>query len=484
MNLFKRLLFAAFFNKYDATSYSPMRSWRSAPLQDARLDLTKASREVLQAKSRDWERNSPLYTKLADTWEQYTVGVGIQLSSASSEPAWNIAADASLERWKPLADLQSRFGFDNLQGIISRCMFIDGEVFVLLTREGAFPRIQLIEAHCVKTPPAMEAQEGKTIIDGIKIDANGRPIGYYVLSGESFSLYDASYVVHCFEPARPGQYRGIPYCTAALNVLHDLEDLRLLEMQASKDAASISTVVKTANGEMPDALSSLAEKFNTVKTASGATSGSVSETRREYYKNIGGARTIVGYHGDEVSQHVPERPGTNTREYWRLLAADVCAAAGIPLALVYPDSMQGTVYRGALDAAAAHFRGKTAVLATYFRRIRNYVIQSEATRNPALAKLPADWQATSNGTVRAPNVDIGRNSSAMLAELSAGTRTFSSVAAELGYDGRALLTQKADEAKFIRDLATARAIDPSEISNIILEQPTRQSAASPEDMTP
>ena len=483
MNIFQRILYAAFFNRFDATEWSQFRSWRPTPLQDNRLDLTKASREKLQAKSRDWERNSPLYTKLADLWEQYTVGVGIQLSAASSDVVWNIAADAVYDRWKGVADLQSRFGFDNLQGIISRCLFVDGECFVLLTREGAYPRIMLIEAHRCKTPPGMESEEGKSVVDGVKIDGNGRPIGYYIHDGEKFEPQDAANMVHIFEPGRPGQYRGVPYCTAALNVLHDLEDLRALEMRASKDAAELSTIVKTASGEMPPALVSMAQKFAGTATASG-TAGSVIDAKRAFYQSTAGGRTIVAHTGDEITQHVPERPGANTREYWRLLAADVCAAAGVPLALVYPDSMQGTVYRGALDSAAAHFRGKTAVLATYFRRIRNYAIEFESKFNREIAKLPADWRNTSNGTVRGPNVDIGRNSQAMLAELSAGTRTFGSVAAELGADGKKLLTEKADEAAFIRQLAQDRGIDPSEISNIVLEQPTRAAVPNQEDVTP
>ena len=70
--------------------------------QDARLDLTKATRERLQSYSRDWDCNSPLYSKLADTWEQYTVGTGIQFSSASSDPEWNKAADDVWNRTKKI----------------------------------------------------------------------------------------------------------------------------------------------------------------------------------------------------------------------------------------------------------------------------------------------------------------------------------------------------------------------------------------------
>ncbi|MCX7841123.1 MAG: phage portal protein, partial [Anaerolineae bacterium] len=410
-------------NRYDAASFTTSRSYRPLTYGDARVDLTKGTREVLQARSRDFERNSPLYTKLCDIWEQYTVGTGIQLYSASSDAEWNIAADRVWERWKPVADIQSRLGFDNLQGIISRSLFVDGEIFVVLTREGQFPRVQLVEAHRCKTPPQLEKFEGVRVIDGVEIDENGRPIGYWFIAaqGDKFARYDADNVVHIFEPSRPSQYRGTPYITAALNVLHDREDLRALEMKAAKDAADLSTVVYSQSGEPPPGLGLLSQKFGGVSVQT--ESGSYTENKREYYQSAVGGRVVVAQSTDKIEQHVPARPGADTREYWRLLDADVCAAAGIPISLVFPDSMQGTVYRGALDAAAAFFRCKTALLSTYFRRIRNYVIETSARFDRTIARLPDDWRRVSNGTVRAPNVDIGRNSTAIINELAAGIRT-------------------------------------------------------------
>ena len=420
MKIMERIgLALAVMNGYDATQSSQFRSFRSTTLQDARLDLTKATRERLQSYSRDWDCNSPLYSKLADTWEQYTVGTGIQFSSASSDPEWNKAADDVWNRTKNSLDLQSRFGFDNLQGIISRALFIDGEIFVLLTGEGPYARIQLVESHRCKTPDSLIDNEGASVVDGIKVDKLGRPVGYYFLNGDKFQLQDAVNVIHIFEPGRAGEYRGRPYCTAGLNVLHDLHDLRVLEMRANKDSSELSTIIKTASGEMPRSVATIAQKFGSASTALGSDS-TVTESRRQAYMQATGGRVMLLQTGDEATQHVPARPGQETRAYWRLLAEDVCAVAGIPLAMVYPDSMQGTVYRGALDSAAAFFRCKTAVLASYFRRIRNYVIETEARFNPAIAKLPADWRNVSNGTVRSPNVDIGRNSQAMLAELQIG----------------------------------------------------------------
>jgi capsid protein len=455
-----------------ATPYfSGARSYRPLGLNDARLDISKAAREVLQARSRDFELDVPLYSKIADVWEQYTVGTGIRFSSDSGEENWDAAADLIMDRWNGVADIQGRFSFDFLQGIISRKLFIDGEVFVLLTREGPYPRIQLIEAHRCKTPEELSSYEGKRIFDGVETDPNGRPTFYHFSNGkndagkETFTRQDAANVVHIFEPHRPDQYRGLPYCTAALNVLHDLYDLHILEMKAAKDAADISTVAYTQNGEMPQGLSSMASKFGGAQSAT-KTAPASTEQRREYYQSATGGRVVVAMSNDKIEQHIPERPGQNTREYWRLLAGQVCDVAGTPLALVNPDSMQGTVYRGAMDAAAAFFRCKTSVLAGYFRRIRNYVIQVESGYNRALQPMPANWRNISAGTVRAPNVDIGRNSSAAINELMNNARTYRDWFAENGQDWKKQFAQISAERKEmerldIEPLDLLKVADPS-----------------------
>lgn len=482
MNLIQRLIYAAFFNQIDSAQFSPSRSWRGTALQDAKLDVTKAHRMVLQAKSRDWELASALYQCLATTHGQYTVGTGIQLPAASSDSEWNKAADEEWETAKPILNLESRLGFDSDQGIAARRDFIEGEVFFLLTSEGPYARYQMIESHRCKTPPAFESEEGKTVVDGVRIDpATNRPLGYYFLTGEKFVFQDAANVVHMYDPDRAQQYRGIPRCTASLNVLHDLQDLRALTMKAAKDAEDLSTIYKTANGELPASLASMAQRFKSVSQPNGTPSAatpSVLDRKREYYQSARGGSNIVLAQGDDVIQHIPARPGEETRNYWRLLAEDVCADAKIPLSMVYPDSMQGTVFRGSLDSFAAYCRGVTSVYALHFTRIRNYVIRRNSAFNPKLAKLPKDWQKVSPGTVRAPNVDIGRNSNAVISELKSGLRTFSGIAAELGKDGRQLLREKAQEIAFIKELATEYGVTPNEISDAI-EQAVAQPTLAP-----
>ena len=78
---------------------------------------------------------------------------------------------------------------------------------------------------------------------------------------------------------------------------------------------------------------------------------------------------------------------------------------------------------------------------------------------------PADWEQVHIQPPRAVNVDVGRNSAAMLSELKAGTRTYQDVLAETGCDWRAKLRQKAAEAQYIRQLAQDYGVTEAEIAD-------------------
>jgi len=478
-----RLGFAydALLNKFDAASWSEDRSWRRANLEAPRLDITRCTREQLQGKALDFEQNSPLFNKLADVWEQYTVGSGLQFFPDTSDQEFNKAALDTWDAWKPFADVSSRFGFDVKQGVISRETFVIGGDFVLLTRDPSNnrPRIQTIEAHFCKTPPSMAAQEGKTIFDGVVTDAAGRPTHYWFQTDtKTFERFESWQVIHVFEPSRHGQLREIPYIACATNTLTDMLDLAALEMKHCKVNAQNSLNVYTESGEMPPGMGYSQRRF--VDQATQLAYGTAGETEKkaQYYREAYAGRVNVAMQGDKIEEHVSQRPSEAWRAQQRSLAENVCVGVGIPYVLVYPDSMQGTVYRGSLDAAAAFFRSKSGMFASHFQRIYEYVINMEAAFNPRLAKRPLDWKKTSVRAPRAVNVDVGRNSNAMVQELQSGLRTYKACAAELGLDGMQLLREKADEAVFIRELADARNINVSEIST--LQQSEPQQVAEPD----
>jgi len=453
MNWLKRILDAVF-ARHPATEYSTTRSWINYGLDDAKKDLTAGDRKELQRLSRFFEAGNAIVNRMADLWECYVVGQGLQIFPASSSEEWNAKAAQKFNDWKRFADIASRDGWDVLQGRLARSWFVDGEVFLLLTTEGSFPRVQMVEAHRCVSP-----DERENIVDGVEVDGNGRPIAYWFKTGNNKpQRFDASFVVHIFEPSRIGQYRGTPLISCVLNDLRDLDDLQILEMRAAKHAARIAIVQKNKSGEVSSA-DKLRSRFSTSNTS--PTGDSVTQSRSSYYESSVGRDVVVLQTGDELTQFANNRPSVVTREYWRMLTEKVCAGVGIPYVLVFPDSMQGTVYRGALDMANAFFRARSSVLSVHFQRVWEWVIGNDVS---LIAGRPADWRTTSTRAPKSVNVDVGRNSSAAINELAAGIRNYQGLYAEVGMDWKRELEQKAKEAAYIAQLSAQYGVNPEQIA--------------------
>ena len=236
-----------------------------------------------------------------------------------------------------------------------------------------------------------------------------------------------------------------------INDLHDLDDLQRLEMESCKLASSVAQVIKTASGEV---------QATSLRSGVAGSQG----TAQTYYENIFGSTVKVLKSGDEFEQFQADRPNVNMREYWRSLTEKVCAGVGIPYVLVFPEGMQGTVYRGALDMSSVWFRSRHQVMASAARRIWEYVMEYAIRVDPTLQDSPDDWYEVAIQAPRAPNVDVGRNSAAQLAELEAGITTYDEIYGARGIDWRSALEAKAQQAKHIRDLAIKYGVDISEIS--------------------
>lgn len=483
-----RLFWAVVTNRYEAASYHPSRSWLPGGVVTAREDISKSTREELVRRSRYFEKNSDLYNKLADLWEQYTVGTGLQFYATSRDATWNQLADGAWEKWKPFADISSRFHFDTNQGLLARAMFIDGEIFVIKTKgDGNRARIQILEGPLCKTPDALRAREGKDIIDGIQVDANGRPEKYwFVLEKDQPPVsFPAFAVEHLFEPGRPGQLRGIPVCASGLNVLHDLEDLQMLEMQAAKLACEIANVETNPSGEL-DAAANWKARLGLQTTGPNSTA-STTPSYADYNVSFG-SKNIGLKHGDSLQNFMINRPGPSQQWHWTKCEEKVCCSAGIPLVMVYPDSMQGTVYRGSLDAAAAFFRCKSSVIAGFIRRIREFVLNAEGANFAPLANRPPDWQSADYLPPAAPNTDVGYNSAAAIAELKAGIKSWDDILLPQGRKAEPVLRRKAALQLMIKKLAQEFSRDgititPEEIANIDIT-PLPGDSAGDDDFPP
>ncbi len=471
---------------YEAAQWSKDRSWLRGWVQDARFDTTQADLTELIRIARNFERNNPIAQRLACLWEQYTVGpTGFNIIPASSDPAWNDAAKLAYDEWQEMADVSSRMHLGSMQCLSARRWFFDGRALIIKTREESVieggetvirPRVQLIEAHRLATPNKLADQEGKTIHNGIEVNPlTGRPIRYYIKSGfdgSEFTSYAAEMVIDVCEPDRPWELRPVPVLTPSLLPLHDLRDLQTLTMKVAKKGASIATIFKTRTGEIPrDQL----RRSRLTSTGNLSDGTATTEERLRFVREALGGETIGLYPDEVLEQPKNDRPGLVEMQYWDYLTSLVCVGVSMPKLLVFPHSMQGTVARFDMDAAASYFRSRSSVLQTAWRRIFHYFVESESRINPALARRPKDWRKVIVRPPRSVIADVGKNSQARLNEIGAGATTFSDHYSEGGDDWKEKLRQKAEEAQEIMRLADKYGIDPSMISNITTENLAQQS---------
>ena len=92
-----------------------------------------------------------------------------------------------------------------------------------------------------------------------------------------------------------------------------------------------------------------------------------------------------------MEQHRTERPSVTTTDYWRYKTELVCNGVGIPICMVFPALMQGTVYRGALDMASEFFRQRHKVISGTVKRIYLRNIKWAIRNDSRLKNPPQDW---------------------------------------------------------------------------------------------
>ena len=433
-------------------------------LQDQRLDATAMTRKELMRKSRAFERNNAFQQRIADLFEQYTVGAGgLAVVSQSKD------ANDYFKQWSTDCDALGLMDFGTMQSVAARNWFADGECFLVKVVTKGRLKLQMIEGHRVETPPSMASGEGVTVVDGVGIDVNGRKTGIWVNVGvegayganlnSTWKFVPTEDVFHLYEPSRAGMYRGLPFCHAVMNDINDLDDLQKLVNQVAKQAASIGNVTTNRTGELPTKNArNVGMKFPTTNAAGQP----VTKASSDFYQVKFGATEIALQHGDSVKQFQADRPSLAEREHWDYLTGKICIGQGVAKQLVWPYSIQGTALRSDLETCAAFFRCRSAVTQAMVKWAFFTVIKWAQDYDRAVLRGGFNFTGFENVVVRAPrspNVDMGRNSKAALGELNGNARTYQDWYAEAGQDWKEQFQQIADE----RDLMKTLNITPFDL---------------------
>ena len=248
--------------KYDAAGNGRrIKSW-SPPSSGPNRAIEGLQK--IRDRARDSSRNDWAGASATQKWSTNLIGVGIT-------PRWDDDRFTKLwEKHAPVADADCVLNVYGMQTLAVRSWFDSGEVFLrrrprsLVTPGLPVPvQFQLIEADFV---PLLDADQwpgmpaGNTIRQGIERTRFGRRVAYWMYrehpgdkslapTADQLLRIPASEVRHIFEPARPGQLRGVSGLSAVLVRLRSSMDFEDAVLDRQKLA---NLFVAFITRQMPD----------------------------------------------------------------------------------------------------------------------------------------------------------------------------------------------------------------------------------------
>jgi lambda family phage portal protein len=235
------------------TTADNRKHWAAADGLSARAAMSAAVRRVVRIRSRYEAENNSWYAGILRTAVNHIVGNGPRLQLLTESPEANARIEKAWRQWATKIDLA------DMLRTICEAYWRDGEVFVMRAdRPQNWPLtldIRTIEADQVANPWASSVYNDPFIDDGIRFDRSTNELEVYVynhhpggnvpLSTMDGDWYSSKEVLHLFRADRPGQTRGIPRATPALQTLPIMRRQELATLYSAETAANFAMYLKS-----------------------------------------------------------------------------------------------------------------------------------------------------------------------------------------------------------------------------------------------
>lgn len=389
-------------NWYEASRWSPNRSFIWFPVQEANRDLDRFTRLELSRKARYLYKNSPFIRGMIERIVTIVVGNGFTPVFRSSSPDWNKRARRVMARLFKNIHLGPRASFRSYQRAVLRAKLVDGECFSIKTEDSTVNyrrAIQGIESDRVgggksEVKSDNNPQNFSGAVDGFNLNPQGIVESYNV-SGVK-TPYPADTIIHHADPARLNQYRSETILSAAINTAHDMDDILALEKQAVKNAASKKDIIKTGSGQLDP------ETFRSLRYGPQTQAGTYptlfnlpedKNNKDDYYRVVFGSDSVVLKRGDEYVQTNHIRPGAAWQGFMDFMSQTVCLSSGFPASTILPISIGGTDIRRDLDIAQRVADPMQSELASEIEDIVLYLLEGEIIDGELRKGCPEDWDS-------------------------------------------------------------------------------------------
>lgn len=353
----------------------------------------------LREYARDWDRNDPLVGQLVDRAVGNILQGGLRLVPQTDSAALNAQLKTWWREWSEdtlACDATGQLAFPEIEALVLRHRFIDGDVFVLPLDNGT---LQVVEGDLVDSA---YDQNGR-VIHGVELDGARRPSSYWFLKEPvdrrfshasryptidgydkrpAFDEDGEPVVLHIFDRKRASQSRGVTAFHAIADYLGQIEDVNFATLLKQQIAACVALFINRI-GDI---------KLGDRDTESIATSNS------ETVEALTPGMVIRGRPGEQITAFSPAVPSNEYFEHMRFLLRVTGAQLGLPLELVLLDFSQGNFssQRMAIEEAR---KGAERIQESFPRRFHRWIYRWKVREWIATGRIsPAD---TANPTLYA-----------------------------------------------------------------------------------
>jgi len=245
-------------------------SWTSSP--QTINEVLKSELKTLRARSREQAINNDYAKRFVNLVDGNVIGpFGMRLDPDVRFPGRARKPDAAANRailaaWKKWGrpencDLAQNLSWLEMQHLAVRTMAIDGEaIFIEHDGGNSWFALQSIDPELLDVELNVDLGNGSRITMGVETDAIGRVVAYHFIdnggdpatyypTGRMYKRVPAKNVRHLFLREFPGQLRGIPWMSASLLTLRNVDEYSEAALINARLGAVKNPIITSETGQ-------------------------------------------------------------------------------------------------------------------------------------------------------------------------------------------------------------------------------------------
>jgi lambda family phage portal protein len=470
---------------FDAANPGTRRGGSGGRAQNAGSETPRMAQDrvKLMWEARNLERNMPVIRCVLDRVTQYVVNQ-LLYQSQTGDPVWDSQAETYFQDWMDhKADITGRRNFRMLVELGFRSSLRDGDFGFHLVRVGQDLKIQCIESDRIGNPDTVSTMTDDNLIQGIRINSYGAPVGYDIYKRDRKSLRyefeltaDAKNFFLLSKPLRTDEYRTVSWLAPIAAPARDLHEFFAFELGAAKWAASHAGVIRVS-----DPLARAGAGSAGLNAWKGQSTSTADGTQTEVIES----NKLLRLRANE--DITPFNPGTRASGAFTAaiegVLRNIAMGLNVPFGFFDMSRFGGaTVRLEAMQLQRMFSRHQEILVTSVLNRVKRAVLQNAM----ALGHLPVNpnfdkgiWQFGKHLTA-----DTGYDTSANIELLQAGLKPASVIAGEEGLDYEDLIDQMVKEAIILRDKCQQAGIPVEMVALGRFPDASNQLAAAAEAMQP